>query len=208
MNGNQMHWRLNSNSDSCTWVNRQRSEGVGKWQALRKVSLLRQLEIDLSSLSLDNIDLSELLGGKGFFVHTKVAFNNIAIPVQSIINSGASGPTFMDTKCTIEFTHFFNIPLYLLPKCINITAFDGNTECAITHVIILHLWVDGHRFLWEPILITDIGLYNMILGKNWLAKHNIWLDTKNTCLIWLDKRFLKNAVQKTTTKTLPHQVMQ
>lgn len=142
-----------------------------------------QLGINLSSFSLDNIDIGELLGGKGFLVHTKVAFNNITIPVQSITNSGASSPTFIDTKHAIEFAHFFNVPLYPLLKHINTTAFHGHAGHAITHVTILHLWVDGCRFLQEPVLITDIGLYGMILGKNWLAKHNIWLDMKNAHLI-------------------------
>ena len=54
----------------------------------------------------------------------------------------------------------------------------------------------------------NIELYNMILEKNWLAKHNIWLDTENTHLIWLDEQFLKNVVQKMTIKTLSHCIMQ
>ena len=122
-NNDQTHWKPNSSPDSCPQANGRRPGGVGKRRALRKVSLLGQLGIDLSSLSLDNIDLGELLGGKGFLVHTKVAFNNIAIPVRSIADSGASGPTFMDSKRAIKFAHFFNVLLHPLLKHINTTAF-------------------------------------------------------------------------------------
>lgn len=65
-------------------------------------------------------------------------------------------------------------------------GFNGHTGCPITHVIILHLLVDSHQFPSKPILVADLEKHGVILGKNWLAKCNIWLDIKNTCLISLE----------------------
>jgi hypothetical protein len=35
-----------------------------------------------------------------------------------------------------------------------------------------------------PFLITDLGNYDIILGRKWLAYLDLWLDVRNRQLIW------------------------
>ena len=36
-------------------------------------------------------------------------------------------------------------------------------------------------------LILDLGNHNLILGRKWLAYHDIWLDVRNRKLLWPDQ---------------------
>jgi hypothetical protein len=36
-------------------------------------------------------------------------------------------------------------------------------------------------------LILDLGSHNLILGRKWLAYHDIWLDVRNRRLLWPDQ---------------------
>jgi hypothetical protein len=37
-------------------------------------------------------------------------------------------------------------------------------------------------------LITPLGQYDLIIGINWFAENDVWLDYKNWKLIWLEER--------------------
>lgn len=142
-----------------------------------------------------NTDFGYLFGGESFLVPTQVVFNNTALPVQTLADSGALGAIFINTDRAIELARLYNTPLHPLPQPIGTSGFDGHTGRPITHVIILHLLVDGRRFPSEPMLVADLGKYDMILGKNWLAKRDIWLDTKNTRLIWPEDRNIASPIK-------------
>ena len=46
------------------------------------------------------------------------------------------------------------------------------------------LEIDGRAFEKQSMLVTDSRTHDSILGKNWLAKHDVWLDLWNHRLIW------------------------
>jgi hypothetical protein len=57
---------------------------------------------------IGSFNLQELLGGKGFDVLIKLAFNRLATSIISLANIGANGVNFIDTRYAIELVKFFS----------------------------------------------------------------------------------------------------
>lgn len=66
----------------------------------------------------------------------------------------------------------------------------------------LHLWVEGRRFLKVPLLITDLGQYDLILGRKWLSEQDIWLDVRERRLVWPEDRAQPTAQEGIQRKAL------
>ena len=113
----------------------------------------------------------------------------------------------MDTQFAIDAAHFFNVPVHPLPTPCKVKGFDGKSTTEIAYAIILHLLVDGRRFLNMPILITDLGQHDMIIGKNWLAEHDVWLNMKDQQLVWPDQRSLLDGVCSQQNMVLPKMIL-
>ena len=163
------HWRLA----------RTRTGSVGKRDALREVSFLGQTyEIDLATM-----DLSQLMGGRDFTIPCRISRNGYSIALKALVDTGANGLLFINTPCAMEAIRFFNTTVVPLKKQCPVLGFDGKAGRPITQVIILHFLVDGRRQLNVPMLIADLGQHNLIVGRKWLEKHDVWLDSANRCLI-------------------------
>ena len=152
--------------------------------ALREVSFLGQTyEIDLATM-----DLSQLMGGRDFTIPCRISRNGYSIALKALVDTGANGLLFINTPCAMEAIRFFNTTVVPLKKQCPVLGFDGKAGRPITQVIILHFQVDGRRQLNVPMLIANLGQHDLIVGRKWLEKHDIWLDSANRCLIWPDKR--------------------
>lgn len=114
----------------------------------------------------------------------------------------------MDTQRAIDAAKFFGVPVLPLSQSCQVKGFNGKAGMPITHAIILHLWVDGRRFLNMPFLITDLGQYDIIIGKKWLATQDIWLDMKNQKLIWPKEQTIKEEVQAKHDIPVPVSILQ
>jgi hypothetical protein len=154
-----------------------------------------------------DLDLSKLLGGKSFTVPSQVAFNGYSIPMKSLADSGANGYLFIDTQRAIEAARFFGIPVLPLTTRCETKGFNGEAGTPISHAIILHLWVEGRRFLKVPMLITNLGQYDMIIGKNWFAEHDIWLDPRRQRLVWPEEQTPMEQIQQKQTISIPKEIL-
>jgi hypothetical protein len=65
-----------------------------------------------------------------------------------------------------------------------VKGYDGRPGKPISEVLILHLEIDGYRQRNIPLLILDLGNYDLILGRKWFDKFDIWLDIRNKRLLW------------------------
>jgi transposase InsO family protein len=74
-------------------------------------------------------------------------------------------------------------PISLSHPC-PVKGYDGRPGKPISEVLMLHLEVDGHRQKNIPFLILDLGNYDLILGRKWFEKFDIWLDPRNKRLLW------------------------
>ena len=80
-----------------------RYRGVGKRRTLGEDSILEY------SLSLQEIDLSQLISGKHFTVPCTISHNGYRIDLHALANTRANGFAFIDTAYAINTTKFLNI---------------------------------------------------------------------------------------------------
>ena len=67
-------------------------------------------------------------------------------------------------------------------------GYDGRTGAAITHAIVCHLRISERRFLNQPFLITELGQHDLIVGRKWFDRHDVWLAVQNWRLVWPEQR--------------------
>ena len=153
------------------------------------------------------MDLSKLVGGKPFIVSNKIAFNGCAIPIKSLVDSGANGYVFIDTRVACDSARTLGLKLKRLDQPCEMIGVSGKRGSPITHAIVMHLWVNGRRLLNVPMLLADLGGYEMILGRVWLAENEIWLDVKNRRLIWPKERSQMEEIAVKSQIMIPRSIL-
>lgn len=153
------------------------------------------------------MDLGRLLGGQSFTVPSQVAHNGISIPLSALADTGANGYLFLNTHRATEIAEFLRIPIQQLDQPSRTKGFDGQPGPPITHVVVLHLWIGGRRFLNQPFLILDLGQHDMIVGRKWFMDQDVWLDVKNHRLIWPNQRPLTARIQAKQNTIIPKQIL-
>ena len=134
------------------------------------------------------MDLSQLLGGQQFSVSSHIGKNGYGVETDSLVDTGANGYAFINTKFAIQVARFCQTPAVRLQAVCYVKGYDGKTKEPVTHVIFLDLRIDGRQFKEVPLLIADLGNHEMILGRKWLAEQDIWLDVRNRRMIWPNGR--------------------
>ena len=89
------------------------------------------------------IDLSKLLGGQGFNVHSQIAYNGLSFSMAILADTGANDFLFIDTQQAIEIVKYFEISIIQLRTAAGTKEFNEQSETLITHAIMLHLIIDG-----------------------------------------------------------------
>jgi hypothetical protein len=56
-------------------------------------------------------------------------------------------------------------------------------------------------------LITNLGQYDMIIGKNWFAEHDIWLDPRHQHLVWPEEQTPTEQIQQKQTISIPKEIL-
>ena len=133
---------------------------------------------------MSEVDLSQLLGGKSFTVPCTLIRNGYGVTTTALADSGANAFALLDTKCAKRISEFLNTPIETLEKPILVKGYDGQMGTPITSVFQTHFRINGRQQYNMPFLITDLGSHDAILGREWLAHLNLWLDVRNRRLIW------------------------
>ena len=128
--------------------------------------------------------MSQLVGGPHLTVPCTLSYNGYAVQLHALADSGANGFVFINTSCAIDIAKFLNLKVKRLPEPINVKGYNGQAGKAITHILQLHLTVDGRRQYHLPLLILDLGSHDLILGRKWFAYFNILIDAARNCLHW------------------------
>ena len=89
------------------------------------------------------IDLSKLLGGQGFNVHSQIAYNGLSFFMITLANTEANDFLFIDIQQAVEIAKFFKISITQLKITADTKGFNEQSEIPITHAIMLHLVIDG-----------------------------------------------------------------
>jgi predicted aspartyl protease len=119
------------------------------------------MSIDLNSLNPD-----ELVGkeNESFRIGTKIVHNGLAITTKALIDTGANGFAFIDTRFAILIGRHFGLNTIRLETPCAVRGFDNRNESSVTHAIALNLLIDGRRQLNVPMLIVDLGKHDIIFG--------------------------------------------
>jgi hypothetical protein len=115
-----------------------------------------------------------------------IAHNRYAVKLNALVNSEANGFVFINTLCAIDIAKFLNVKAQRLSRPINVKGYNKKAESAITHILRLHLTIDGRRQYYIPLLILDLGSHDCILGRKWFVFLGVLIDAKRYCLRWPD----------------------
>jgi hypothetical protein len=171
---------------------------MGKRHALKKV-----FSLGPNSIEVAEVDLSQLLSGNAFTLPCIVSNNRLGIKTSSLIDTGANGHTFVDTKFVKTVERFLSVKPAPLKNSCKVRGFDDQQTTPITHSLELSLVVDG-RQVRVPMLIVGLGDHDMILGRKWSAETGVLIDCKNRRLIWPDDQLKTKEWNRilTTTKEI------
>ena len=85
------------------------------------------------------------MGGRHFIVPCTLLKNGYGITLSALVDSGANGFAFMDTACANDISTFLNLKPQPLIQPIIPKGFDGQPGKAVTHILTLHLLLNGQR---------------------------------------------------------------
>ena len=122
--------------------------------------------------------------------------------MHTLADTGAGGYLFINQPTAIQICKRFGHGVRRLKQPVKVKGFDGHVSPAITHYIQLHLWVEGKRFYDTPMFLASLGQHDLIIGRNWLAEKDIWLDVKNRRLIWPEHRVFPSQEESSQKKSL------
>ena len=141
------------------------------------------------------INLGKLVGGDHLLIPVTLSHSGLAIINKDVLfDTGADVYAMMRARVAKIFRDKTGAERVLLPKACRFRGYDGkNCTRVITHATIGHMTVDGRTernvcFLEAPELAHDI-----IIGRPWLAKHDVDVSARHRCLKWPSK-----------TRPLPH----
>ena len=83
------------------------------------------------------IDLSKLLGGQEFNVHSQIAYNGLSFSMIILADTKANDFLFIDTQWAIKIVKYFEISIIQLRTAAGTKGFNKQPEILITHAIML-----------------------------------------------------------------------
>ena len=118
----------------------------------------------------------ELFIQKAFTVSCTLRSVNGTIKVTVLIDTGATGYAFVDFSFAHILCEILQIEPSPLVKSKTVKAFNGKPTEWIIHGVYPCLEVAGHCESRAPLMITNLGNHQMILGLPWLKAHDVIAD--------------------------------
>ncbi|OJD25326.1 hypothetical protein ACJ73_03309 [Blastomyces percursus] len=109
-------------------------------------------------------------------------FNGYAIPTKSLVDSGANGYVFIDTRIACDSAKALGLRLKRLDQPCEMTGVSGKKGSPITHAIVMHM----------------AGLAG---GKK------VWLDVKNHRLVWPEERSPAEEIANKSQVMIPRSIL-
>ncbi len=130
------------------------------------------------------IDLSQLIGGNQFLVDCQVSWEGKDVVLKALVDSGANAYALINQKHVRPLTRVLQLPVHNLQKPIPLRGFDGQPSRAIQKILEANLTLKEHHQPRQYLLVADLGSHDLILGRKWLATHDVLLDCRRTQLHW------------------------
>jgi hypothetical protein len=106
-----------------------------------------------------------LVGRKHFTVSCILVYNRYRVQTSVLVDSGANGLVFIDNQFATDLVKFLGTEIIPLTTPCSVKGFDRQPGKPAIQAIVLNLRIDRHQQQKIPILILDLGNYNLILGR-------------------------------------------
>ncbi|RKF84345.1 hypothetical protein GcM1_109003, partial [Golovinomyces cichoracearum] len=119
------------------------------------------------------LDTTQLLGGESMVLPCALSKLGIGYRVSALIDSGANGYAFISRSLLMKISRMLKPHKQSLDSSISVKGFNGVAGRPITHFVTLNLTIDHH-----------LDNCDLILGRQWLAHHQVLPDYSRRQLIW------------------------
>ena len=158
---------------------------------------------------VSKVDLRKLLSPAedSLTFRARVAINGRTVDVSCLADTGADGYIFVDHDLVSAMIRGLGLrTIRLLREC-PVTGFNGALGEPITHAVKLTLMIDGHVQQQQPMLVTELGNNDLILGRMWFEAFGVLPDCKNRRLLWPDHPSLREEAQTDIARPIPRQIL-
>ena len=114
---------------------------------------------------MSHINLGWLVSRRSCTIPCTLFRNRYQVLTSALADLGVNALALINTQYAVKLADFLNAPIKELPKPIPIRGYSGRIGPPITTILRIYLRVDGRRQYNVPFLITDLGSYNIILGR-------------------------------------------
>ena len=126
----------------------------------------------------------ELFTRRALLVACTLSSGNKKLVVNVLLNTGCTGYALVNRGIARVLYNRLDIEPQPFLKTKTITAFNDQPAEQITYGVYPCLEVAGYRELTSPLLITNLGKHNMILGLPWMEAHGVVLDLHQRRLLF------------------------
>ncbi|KAL2695017.1 hypothetical protein AAEP93_007409 [Penicillium crustosum] len=134
--------------------------------------------------------------------------NGRSFSISALGDTGADGYVFLNRGLSVLLGKRFGLKAESIGQECPVRGFDGKLSKPITHATFLTMCVDGRVQQQVPMLIADLGKYDMILGRKWFADHDVLLDCRRYRMIWPDEKTLFDDVSSKMAVPTPTAILQ
>ena len=150
------------------------------------------------------------MSGKHLTVPCTLSRNEVTVQTYALADTKANEFMFINTLFTVNLAKYLNMKAQWLPKPLTVKGYNGQNENPITHILCLHLKINGQRQYNLPLLILDLGNHDLILDWGWLANFWILVDAANCYLRWSEdlqpsySAIKEVVIKQTAVISVPH----
>lgn len=146
--------------------------------------------------------------GESLSFTAQIAHNGHSFSISALGDSGAGGYIYIDSSLAVQAAKAFRLHTLPLPHPIPTEGYDGHPGRPITHALELTLIIDGRKLLRLPMLITDLGRHDLILGRIWFNEFGVLPDCRKGRPLWPEEPSLKYDITTKMPTILPRSILQ
>ena len=106
-----------------------------------------------------------MLGGSAFIYRYIIVHNEFVIPAKALLDTRAGGLIFISKVFAIQLSNRFSLPLFQTPNTYQVRGFNRVASQEIKDIIFFGLEIDKRRVLDIPIVVVEIKLHDLIIGR-------------------------------------------
>ena len=116
------------------------------------------------------------MAGNSFTVACTLYKSGIAVQARALGDTGASGYVFIDTRFALDLCRILGLKPKRLSHSIYPKGYNSKKGSPISQYLLFNIEIDGRRIYNFPLLILELGSYDMILGRNFFDYFRILID--------------------------------